>query len=176
MKAARGPLLIVVVGTVVPGLLAGCTSGRVAPAGGPPEDRAAQATSGPAPTAGCESRLTQGVLPEWARAGFSDATPRMPHVLGDRGDIVAIVFGHPLRQPPEEGRNNKILWVSRAPVVPADRLEIEGRLEGTGPPVRREVAGGPGPSIIDFPRPGCWRLTLRWSDHVDTIALDYLAP
>jgi len=37
----------------------------------------------------------------------------------------------------------------------------------------RSVPGGPGPSIIDLPRPGCWRLTLTWPEHNDTMALVY---
>jgi hypothetical protein len=35
------------------------------------------------------------------------------------------------------------------------------------------VRGGPGPSIVDLPSPGCWALTLRWSGHVDHLDLEY---
>jgi hypothetical protein len=31
-----------------------------------------------------------------------------------------------------------------------------------GKPVMRQVTGGPGPSIVDLPAAGCWRLTLTW--------------
>jgi hypothetical protein len=44
-----------------------------------------------------------------------------------------------------------------------------------GAPVVRRVTGSPGPSIIDLPAAGCWRLTLRWSGRVDTLDLRYVA-
>jgi hypothetical protein len=37
------------------------------------------------------------------------------------------------------------------------------------------IAGGPGPSIVNLPTPGCWRLTLGWAGQVDTLDLRYLA-
>jgi hypothetical protein len=116
-----------------------------------------------------------GQLPEWARAGFS-GDARAAHVLGDRGDIVAVVFGYPLHQPPAAGRSNKILWVSRMPVAPGDTLVIEARQPATGATASRDVPGGPGPSIIDLPRAGCWELTLAWSGHRDSMALEYTPP
>ena len=123
--------------------------------------------------AGCVAPLT-GPLPTWARAGFSGDAVAI-HVFGERGDIVAVLFGHPLRQPPAPDRNNKILWVSRVSQDPGDPLEIEAKLDGTGPTVRREVPGGPGPSIIDLPSAGCWRLDLTWSGHRDAVWLTYQA-
>ena len=64
-----------------------------------------------------------------ARAGFSPADQAMPHVLGEAGNIVAILWARrdALHSPPLHDRNNKILWVSRLPL--------------TGP--------GPGPLIIN---------------------------
>jgi hypothetical protein len=119
---------------------------------------------------GCAAPLRRP-LPTWARAGFSgDATAI--HVLGERGDIAAVLFGYPLRQPPEQGRNNKILWVSRVE-HPGDTLVVEAHLNGTGPAVRREVPGGPGPSIIDLPSAGCWKLDLTWSGNRDAVWLTY---
>lgn len=127
------------------------------------------------PAGGCPDRLSSAPLPTWARTGFRPPELPMPHVLGDQGDIAAVVFGDPLLSPPGKEYNNKILWVSR---VPQDRdpLKIEARLDGSGEPVLREVPGGPGPSIIDLPKSGCWHLTLRWSGHVDTLALRYVQP
>ncbi|WP_432868853.1 hypothetical protein [Microbispora rosea] len=55
-----------------------------------------------------------------------------------------------------------------------DPLLIEARLDGSGPPVTREVPGGPGPSGVDLPEAGCWHVTLRWSGHVDTLRLRYV--
>jgi hypothetical protein len=37
------------------------------------------------------------------------------------------------------------------------------------------VPGGPGPSIIDLPAPGCWTLRLSWSGHTDELRLRYVA-
>jgi hypothetical protein len=34
--------------------------------------------------------------------------------------------------------------------------------------------GGPGPSIIDLPRAGCWRFTLHWARSVDELDLAYV--
>ena len=101
----------------------------------------------------------------------------MPHVLGRSGDIVAIIFGYPLLSPPSAKRNNKILWVSRTPLKPLSDLRISAQRMNTqgkvGRPVARVVRGGPGPSIIDLPAPGCWRLTLRWSGRSDQLDLEY---
>jgi len=130
-------------------------------------------------TLGCRAQIEDGVLPTWARTGFSDARPRMPYALGGSGRIAAILWG-PLDSPPAANVNNKILWVSRVPVRPGSDLKIQAqRMDGTdrlGDPVTRTVTGGPGPSIINLPSPGCWRLTLRWSGWTDHIDLQYKPP
>jgi hypothetical protein len=54
-----------------------------------------------------------GVLSTWAQGGFTPPTAAVPHLLGTSGNIVAILFGHPLRSPPRADRANKILWISR---------------------------------------------------------------
>ena len=130
----------------------------------------------PAPV--CHSVVHHGVLPTWARTGFSAPRPRLPHVIGRSGEIAALVFGYPLRSPPAKDRGNKILWVSRRAVRPLSDLRIRAqRMEGrrrVGRPVTRVVAGGPGPSGIDLPAPGCWRLTLRWSGRTDELDLRYV--
>ncbi|MET7748422.1 hypothetical protein [Micromonospora sp. NPDC005367] len=154
-------------------LLAGCTT-TTGPTG--PVSVPASTPAGGVGT-GCDSRVETGSLPEWARGGFS-GDARMAHVMGDNGDIVAALFGHPLRLNRTDGSNNKILWVSRPavnspdPTVSPD-LEITASLAGTDTRVTREIAGGPGPSIIDLPQAGCWRLELRWSGHTDTMDLVY---
>ncbi|MBM7488791.1 hypothetical protein JOD64_000013 [Micromonospora luteifusca] len=166
-------------------LLAGCTTtasgGSATPtsasaSGGPAAPTGATATTASA-TAGCGSRVETGSLPDWADAGFhGDA--RVPHVFGAKGDIVAVLFAHPLRLDRKDGSNNKILWVAQAsttspdPTSPAT-LVITATLDGTDTRVTREVAGGPGPSIIDMPQAGCWHLDLRWSGHTDTMDLVY---
>jgi hypothetical protein len=125
----------------------------------------------------CGSDVDMGVLPVWARGGFSEARPRAPHVVGRSGAIMAIVFGHPLRSPPAHDRNNKILWVARTAPTESSTLYVRAqRMSGTtriGAPVSRRVARGPGPSIIDVPAPGCWRFTLTWYGHSDSLDLRY---
>jgi hypothetical protein len=114
--------------------------------------------------------VDRGVLPEWARTGFSDPKPRMPHVTGHSGRIVAILFGDPLVAPPSPDRSNKILWVSRDPVQPLSDLRI--RATDGARTVSRVVQGGPRPSLVDLPA-GCWHLSLRWSGRSDSLDLRY---
>jgi hypothetical protein len=125
----------------------------------------------------CRARVHHGVLPTWARGGFSDPRPRMPHELGRSGNIAALLFGDPLVSPPRRDHSNKILWVSRLPYAEHTDLRIRAqRMIGgrsVGAPVTRAVDGGPGPSIVDLPAAGCWRLALRWSDERDSIDLRY---
>ncbi len=133
------------------------------------------------PPAGCQVNVPSRVLPTWARTGFSDPQPRAPYVLGQRGDIIAILFGQPLTAPPAGDHNNKILWVSGPQIdgttttAPPDLRIVATLADGTET-VTRTVAGGPGPSIVDLPRAGCWHLTLRWSGHTDSLDLAYAAP
>jgi hypothetical protein len=99
-------------------------------------------------------------------------------VIGRSDEIAALVFGYPLRSPEAKDRGNKILWVSRRAVKPLSDLRIHAqRMEGrhrVGRPVTRVVVGGPGPSGINLPAPGCWRLTLRWSGRTDELDLRYV--
>jgi hypothetical protein len=100
----------------------------------------------------------------------------MPYVMGDRGDIVAILWADydPLHTPPQANINNKILWVSKMiPGGPFTPLRIQATLDGTNQTVTRQVAGGPGPSIINLPAAGCWSLSLSWSGHQDHLSLRY---
>lgn len=140
-------------------------------------DRPAGSGAHPATVLACRSEVRSGVLPAWARAGFSETRPRMHYELGASGRIAAIPFGT-LNSPPAAGHSNKILWVSHvSPTGPGDSLRILAqRMTGTrqdGTPVMRVVSGGPGPSIINLPSPGCWRLTLRWSGWTDHLDLQY---
>ena len=124
----------------------------------------------------CQSDVDMGVIPTWARTGFSEPEPAMPHVMSRSGDVVAIVFGFPLASPAREGLNNKILWVHRE--GPTSPVEISAQLmDGTaavGEPVARRLDEGFAPSIVDLPAPGCWRLTLTYGDRTDSIDLEYI--
>jgi hypothetical protein len=97
----------------------------------------------------------------------------MPYVMGDRGDIVAILWSEhdPLVVPPAAERNNKILWVAR--VSSAGPLKMRARLTGSGASAARRVDGGPGPSVIDLPAPGCWSFDLTWGEQHDHVRLEY---
>jgi hypothetical protein len=114
------------------------------------------------------------------RGGFSGPKPRVPYALGSRGAIGAVIFGWPLKSPPLPGRNNKILWVPRhtaKSIAPFwIRLQLMKGNEAVGAPVRKIIATGPGPSIVDVPAAGCWRLTFSWSGRRDTLDLEYTAP
>ena len=127
-----------------------------------------------APGASCVDPVPSRVLPGWARTGFSEPRPRMPYVMGDSGAIAAILFAQPLTSPPSPDHSNKILWVSR--VDDGSSLRVTATLLDGSATATRVVDGGPGPSIIDLPDPGCWHLTLQWGDNSDTLNLAYLAP
>lgn len=142
-------------------------------------DRPASVGDHRATVLACRSEGRIGVLPVWARPGFSKARPRVRYELGASGQIAAIPFGT-LTSPPAANHNNKILWVSHVSTRPGASLRILAqRMTGTrrdGAPVMRAVSGGPGPSIINLPVPGCWRLTLRWSGWTDQLDLQYNRP
>jgi hypothetical protein len=128
----------------------------------------------------CRPAVHHDVLPVWMRGGFSDPRPRAPYVLGKRGAIGAVLFAWPLNAPPARNKNNKILWVPRHLSKSAAALWIKmQRMEGARPigsPVRRILTNGPGPSYVDAPTSGCWRLTLSWSGRRDTLDLAYVPP
>jgi hypothetical protein len=126
----------------------------------------------------CDGHEDRGVLPAWARGGFSDPEPSMPHVVSLSGEITAILFGDPLSSPPSPERSNKILWVLRTGLGSALTISAQ-RMDGTSPvggPVERRLEQFPGPSTVDLPEPGCWRLTLTWADRTDTLDLEYGPP
>src|SRR5262245_66243683 len=90
-----------------------------------------------------------GVLQTWARTGFSEKEPKIPHVLGDKGQIVAILFG-PLEAPPGPNTGDKVLWVAKDPGKTLSDFEIAAQRATGGTRVgnaaHRRVAGGPGPA------------------------------
>ena len=130
-------------------------------------------SDGAAKSANCDSAIKKGSLPSWARGGFTPSDQSIPHVVGERGDIVGVLFGFPLSSPRTGDRSNKILWVSRPELTAPSDLKIHAKLDGTSTVADRKVVGGPGPSIVDLPESGCWTVDLRWSGHVDTVRLKY---
>ena len=157
--------VVVATATVVPVVLGSERSGETGPSVG---------STATAPSGSCVDPVPSRVLPDWARTGFSEPRPRMPYVLGDNGAIVAILFGQPLTSPASADHNNKILWVSRD--NDGSSLRITAELVDGSATATRVVDGGPGPSLIDLPSPGCWRLTLRWGTGTDTMNLAYVTP
>lgn len=131
----------------------------------------------PASVLACDGHTDRGVLPTWARGGFSNPEPIMPHVVSVSGEIAAIMWA-PLSSPPSTDHSNKILWVLRSGDTGALTMSAQ-RMDGTsavGGPVERRLEQFPGPSNVDLPDPGCWRLTLTWADRTDTIDLEYVPP
>jgi hypothetical protein len=101
----------------------------------------------------------------------------MDFEIGRHGEVVALLWAYPLLSPPPTTHNNKILWVSRLTTNGSTLLISAQRMTGSKPvgqAVHRQVAGGPGPSIIDLPMAGCWRLDLQWSGQRDSLDLDYV--
>ena len=133
----------------------------------------------PPAAAACAPQIETGVLPDWARAGFSEAEPTARHAIGRSGEILGILFGGTLLSPPNPEISNKILWVARDPVATPGLVIAAQRMDGSlpvGDPVERSVPDGPGPSTVDLPEAGCWRFTLTWDDQTDTLDLEYEAP
>ena len=146
-------------------------------AGHPRSQVAAQASAAvPAAANGCIGQPPVSSLPVWARSGFTPPDLAMPHVMGAAGDIVAILWAprDALHAPPLQNRTNKILWVSRIPLAASD-LVIKATLADSTRTATVSVPGGPGPSIIDLPAPGCWTLRLTWAGHTDELKLRYVA-
>jgi len=125
----------------------------------------------------CQPHVVYGVIPLWASNGFHPAAYHLNYELGRSGRIVALLWAQPLRSPPSPRYENKILWVSHVPVNGSAMLIRAQRMTGTrdvGAPVTETVIGGPGPSYVNMPAPGCWRMTLTWSGHRDSLDLDYV--
>ena len=151
------------------GAVSACTGGS------DDSDRSAKTAPTESIAGSCPAVVQTGSLPTWARGGFTPANQTIAHVVGAKGDIAGVLFGFPLTSPPRADRSNKILWASRPQVEVGSDLKIHATLDGTSTVANRKVEGGPGPSIVDLPKPGCWTLDLQWSGHTDTIRLNYVA-
>ena len=118
---------------------------------------AAGAGASSSKVASCSPAVDSGVLPPWARGGFSDARPKIAHVTGRSGSIMAILFAQPLEAPPAKTHNNKILWVAKDDIqkitdlrIAAQRMvgahavgdEGDARRHGRPGPLDHRPAGG----------------------------------
>jgi hypothetical protein len=156
--------------------LAGCT-GPTSP--GPTSTAPRVAAPTPTPSevpGGCRSTpLGVGALPDWtASAGVPGGVWLMSH----EGNLVGVVFGHPLKAPPlSTGGQNKILWIAREPRNGSDLvLTLRPTGGGDAVTVQETANSGPGeiyPSIVDVPTPGCWQAVAEWAGHRATFELSY---
>ena len=163
---------------IVAGAAAACTAlvagGAVVEHGRDGSRSQAVATT-PAPA--CDGTPRSQVLPEWARTGFTDPEPLVPFVRSRSGNVVAILFGGRLWSPPRGDVSNKVLWVWRQmPGGATGDVTMTAQLVGTSKVVTTELPRPEGPSTVDLPLPGCWRITLRSPGGTDTIDLDYARP
>jgi hypothetical protein len=193
---ARASVLIVAACALT---AAACTAGHpsrgaaashpAAPSAGASSPRATPGTGQPGGTApvtgasyvagGCSAtRLLLGASPAWTR---SARPPSIRYALSDAGQAAAYLFGYPLRAGSPRNPDDKILWVMRRR-RDGQPLRLTGRLLKPASP--RMVSStwpadsGPGeiyPSIVNVPVPGCWRFTLKWNGHRDSVDLRYVA-
>lgn len=139
---------------------AGCTSGHAPGPAKPPAK-----ISGPAAASGvtrnCPASIAPRPLPTWARAGFQPPISPMPYVIGDHGDIVAILWVEhdPLHAPPLADRSNKILWVSRTVVPLPAPLRIRANARQHGPD--RDTRSRGRPRAVDHRPPNSRLLVTR---------------
>lgn len=167
---------------VVAALGSGCSSGAP-PAPGPA--LSTPFTSSPEPSAASTTTTSSDdraawtcpdpidvALPIWARAGWSPPTQPVPHLVGASQLMIAVPFGWPLRDPAHQPADhaNKILWVAKTGGGP---LRIVATEQTNGESVTKEILNGPGPSIVDMPRAGCWRFALSWGNQRDEMFIRY---
>jgi len=174
-----------------------CSAARPAHRAPPAPSRPATATAAPAPappavprpsepppvpganyvTGGCGPRpLLRGDVPSWTA---SANPPALVYVLGRHQQIAGFLFGFPLMAGHPEPFADKILWVVRSNRHGAP-LRLTGHPLNAATPVVRSswpANSSPGniyPSDIEVPSPGCWRFTLTWHRHADTVDLWYV--
>lgn len=152
-----GPVAVVL---AVTGILAGVVLSQ--PRG--------HSVAGPSAVSAC-APLQDGPPPVWARSGFT-GTVYPPHATSRSGDVVAIVWGQ-LAAPPAADHNNKILWVARGDGGSFE-MTVTAHLEGTDRVVTQSIPVGP--SIVDMPAAGCWRMDLQIGNRHDEIALRWTKP
>ena len=107
--------------------------------------------------------------PAWTRVSQVPEPP-FPYAIASGAPVAAVFFSYPLRADLAPRTRNKILWVvglrpkadvlvisARSATTPSRRLQVRAEVGGSGRVQR---------SLLQFPVSGCWRLMLRWEDHV----------
>lgn len=126
------------------------------------------ATISPAAGSAC-TPLQTGTPPAWARGGFHGGY--VPFARSRSGDVVAFVFGK-LSAPPAADHHNKVLWVVHG--RSAAEIDVTAHLVGSQRVTTLQVPAGP--SFVNMPEAGCWRLDLRIGNRRDTINLRWTTP
>ena len=137
-----------------------------------------------AAAAGCGvTTLARGTVPAWTAPAFSDSSfhtppirPPWPHALSEHGNVVAVVFGYPLRAGHPTNPANKVLWIMRLPRHFSPLRVRATPLHAKAPVVRASwpADSSPGeiyPSYLNVPTAGCWRVNLQWAGHTDSLDL-----
>ena len=149
-----------------------------------PMPQVVQQSSGPPPVPGANyaaggcgpQPLLSGAPPFWTA---SANPPALIYVLGRDQQVAGFLFGFPLMAGHPEPYSDKILWVVRSDRHGAP-LRLTGHPLNAATPVVRSswpANSSPGniyPSDIEVPAPGCWRFTLAWHRHTDTVDLWYV--
>lgn len=123
--------------------------------------------------------MVRGGVPAWVDvAGAQNNPDGLPYVVAIPPSAAGFIFGYPLRAGHPQSPTNKILWVVGLPRN-GSPLEVSGRpLNATTPSIHQTqlADSGPGeiyPSIIDVPKPGCWRFDLSWAGNHTAVDLEY---
>jgi hypothetical protein len=82
-------------------------------------------------------------------------------VTSTDGNLLPVLFADPPYAPlPPGDQGNKIVWAAKDP--PGGGLTVDAHLVGTPEAVEiGEIFLGR--SLVNVPKPGCWRLTLHWT-------------
>jgi hypothetical protein len=127
---------------------------------------------------GCgRTTVVEGGVPRALVDATGNNTPNVPYAVAHPATAAGFLFGYPLHVVPPGTNANKILWV--VGTARTGDLVIEGHPLGASTPTVRYTLpsnSGPGeiyPSGVEVPMVGCWQFTLRWSDQVAEIELDY---
>jgi hypothetical protein len=156
---------------VVMGVL-GCILGLPFPDVASSQPKTTQHTS-----CGSTAVRSDGRLPAWSMSAHPPSG--VPYALSTHGDVIAILFGNPLRSGHPTGHSNKILWIVRQPRNSQPLHVTAHPLHLASPSVRvgETADSSPGeiyPSIIDVPTRGCWHLLLQWGGNRASLDLRYL--
>lgn len=122
---------------------------------------------------GCTPARTHvGAPPAWTASAWSDSSPgfTVPYALASGDSAAAFMFSHALRVGHPTDPANKVLWVVRyprdgKPLIITARWSEDPSLKVR---ISQPANSSPGeiyPTYIDLPKPGCWKLGLKWGAH-----------